>query len=205
MLKLKIFGDKNLDIPEMELQADDVIDLLTPYLDKIKIELKKDVIEETLTRKRFIKIGINVKEDYKYQKKYYNYCFLAKYLVENNKAMWLEYDADLLEPANALRALRRKLVPNDEKSKEKRIAARKAFLTNLTPEDKKKHFSYLTKESNQKALTAMKTGVKSFWNNLNEKEKQDFLEKRALKIKQGKSKKNVYPEPIKIELDLPFE
>ena len=38
-----------------------------------------------------------------------------------------------------------------------------------------------------------------------QKEKQDFLEKRALKIKQGKSKKNVYPEPIKIELDLPFE
>ena len=205
MLKLKIYPNENLNIPEMELQADDVIELLKPYLDKIHVELKKDVIEDTLTRKRFIKIGVNVKEHYKYQKKYYNYCFLAKYLVENNQAEWLEYDADLLDPQKALGALRRKMTPKGVYIKEKISAGRKAFLASLTPEEKKKHFSYLNKENNKKALAAMHKGINNFWSNLTEEERKEFVAKRAEKIKEGKEKNKVYPESIDIKLDLPFD
>lgn len=204
MLKLKIYPNDNLNIPEMELQADDVVELLNPFLDKIQVDVAKQITAETMLRKRFIKLGVNVKENFKYQKKYYNYCFLAKYLVENNLATWLEYDEDSLDPKKAARLYKNKFIIS-RKTKEKRIAGRKQFLANLTPEEKKKHFSYLNKENNKKALAAMKVGAINFWSNLTEEKKQEFIAERALKIKDGKEKNKVYPKPIKTELELPFD
>lgn len=178
MLKLNIFNNKKLKTPEMLLQANDVVELLEPFLALIKSD--KQGSYDVVLKDKFSQIGIDVKQFFQRKKKYYNNIFLTTYLIDNNLAKWLEKDADLLDPQKASRLFRNSFITKQE-TKEKRLLGRIKFLENLSLEEKQKQFKHLKKlmKDNQPKI---KNGMKSFWANMTKDEREKFVKNRAKKI-----------------------
>lgn len=187
MLKLKIFENKKFNIPETIVEADNIVDLLKQHFDLLPLVIYKDA--DANLKQVFKLYNIDIKTYFKRHSIFVNNIFLANYLVENNLAKWLEKTDDLLNPETASRiyknsALKRKETVN------KRIAARKEFVANLTPEDKSKHFQYL-KVKTKKDKKLMSEGMCSFWANMSKEEKEKFLAERGKKISAAKNKKTI--------------
>lgn len=178
MLKLNIFNNKKLKTPEMLLQANDVVELLEPFLALIKSD--KQGSYDVVLKDKFSQIGIDVKQNFQRKKKYYNNIFLTTFLINNNLAKWLEKDDDLLDPQKASRLYRNSFITKQE-TKEKRLLGRIKFLENLSPEEKQKQFKHLKKlmKDNQPKI---KNGMKSFWKNMTKDEREKFVKNRAEKI-----------------------
>jgi hypothetical protein len=185
MLKLNIFNNKKLKTPEMLLQANDVVELLEPFLALIKSD--KQGSYDVVLKDKFSQIGIDVKQNFLRKKKYYNNIFLTTYLVDNKLAKWLEKDDDLLDPQKASRLYKNSFITK-QKTKEKRLLGRKKFLENLSPEEKQKQFQHLPKliESNRERI---KKGMKSFWQDMSETERKEFIASRSKKIVETKRSK----------------
>ena len=154
MLKIKIYANSELNLPEMELFGNNAKELLGPYLELVP--LTKDCItDDAKLKNRLVTLGLDVKNYYKRNNTYFNTSCLAVYLVQTNKAIWLEYNADELNPKLAAKSVRLENVKKTKSTEaiEKQKQTMKNKYANMTTEEKQKHFAY-TKNSNTTAARA---------------------------------------------------
>ena len=145
MLKIKIYANSELNLPEIELSGNNAKELLYPYLELVP--LTKDCItDDAKLKNRLVTLGLDVKNYYKRNNTYFNTSCLAIYLVQTNKAIWLEYNADELNPKLAANQVRANNVQNKEVAKKREASRKKQGQTmrdkfaNMTAEEKQKYF-----------------------------------------------------------------
>lgn len=135
MLKLKVFANKELNLPEMILEGNNSIELLDFYINNVPAGKKNLKSKVAYVDDKLQMLRLDIKK-YNTSSLFKKYAILACFLVQNNMATWLEYDIDLLDPKKAANKMRFKNVA------EKRTKIIKEKYANMTPAEKKEHFSY---------------------------------------------------------------
>lgn len=131
MLKLKIYANENLQIPETVMEADNTVDLIDPVLQKSPITGHYKGIYGRLRRAaRYTGLPMwGVLRNKAYQSS----AFLVDQMVKNELAEWVEFDAELFDPAKAiLRKRKKQILDSREKSNEKR----RETIANMSAEDR---------------------------------------------------------------------
>ena len=131
MLKLKIYANENLQIPETVMEADNTVDLIDPVLLSSPMTGHYKGIYGRLRRAaRYTGLPMwGVLRNKAYQSS----AFLIDQMVKNGLAEWLEFDAELFNPAEAILRKRKKQIAD---SKEKACSRRREYFSNMTEEDR---------------------------------------------------------------------
>ena len=131
MLKLKIYANENLQIPERVMEADNTVDIIDPVLQESPMTGHYKGIYGRLRRAaRYTGLPMwGVLRNKAYQSS----AFLVDQMVRNELAEWIEFDAELFDPAKAiLRKRKKQIFDNREKSNEKR----RETIANMSAEDR---------------------------------------------------------------------
>lgn len=131
MLKLKIYANENLQITETVMEADNTVDLIDPVLLGSPMTGHYKGIYGRLRRAaRYTGLPMwGVLRNKAYQSSAY----LIDQMVRNGLAAWLEFDADLFNPANALRRKQQKQIADNQA---KAQAGRLEYFANMTDDDR---------------------------------------------------------------------
>jgi hypothetical protein len=131
MLKLKIYANENLQIPETVMEADNTVDLIDPVLQESPLTGHYKGIYGRLRRAaRYTGLPMwGVLRNKAYQSS----AFLVDQMVRNELAEWIEFDAELFAPAKAILRKRKKQILD---SREKSNAKRRETIANMSAEDR---------------------------------------------------------------------
>lgn len=131
MLKLKIYANENLQIPETVMEADNTVDLIDPVLLESPMTGHYKGIYGRLRRAaRYTGLPMwGVLRNKAYQSS----AFLVDQMVKNGLAEWIEFDAELFNPANAVHRKRQKQMDNNQA---KARIGRNEYLANMSDEEK---------------------------------------------------------------------
>jgi hypothetical protein len=131
MLKLKIYANENLQTPEMVMEADNTVDLIDPVLLSSPMTGHYKGIYGRLRRAaRYTGLPMwGVLRNKAYQSS----AFLVDQMVRNGLAEWIEFDAELFNPAEALRRKQRKQIADNQAKVQ---AGRLKYFANMTDEDR---------------------------------------------------------------------
>lgn len=175
MLKIKIYANSELNLPEIELSGNNAKELLEPYLELVP--LTKDCItDDAKLRNRLVTLGLDVKNYYKRNNTYFNTSCLAVYLVQTNKAIWLEYNADELNPKLAANKIRANNINNEKaRAKQKQVIQNK--FANMTAEEKQNYFSYCKNNDTTAARAKMAQDIA----NMTTEERYKYFHKKEQK------------------------
>jgi hypothetical protein len=133
MLKLKIYANENLQIPETVMEAENTVDLIDPVLLSSPMTGHYKGIYGRLRRAaRYTGLPMwGVLRSKAFQSS----AFLVDQMVKNGLAEWLIFDAELFDPVKAVRRKRQKQMDNNQA---KARVGRNKYLANLTAEDREK-------------------------------------------------------------------
>ena len=139
---MKIYAYSELNLPKIELSGNNAKELLEPYLELVPLTKECKSYEGKL-RDRFITLSFDVKNYFKRGNQYHNLSCFAVYLVQTNKATWLEYNADDLNPKLALKNTRssNSYYTKTNEIIQKRTQTMKNKFANMTVEEKQRYFA----------------------------------------------------------------
>lgn len=131
MLKLKIYANENLQIPETVMEADNTVDLIDPVLlESPATGHYKGIYGRLRRAARYTGLPMwGVLRNKAYQSS----AFLVDQMVRNKLAEWIEFDAELFDPAKAILQKRKKQTAD---SMEKAHAKRRETIANMSAEDR---------------------------------------------------------------------
>lgn len=131
MLKLKIYANENLQIPETVMEADNTVDLIDPVLQESPMTGHYKGIYGRLRRAaRYTGLPMwGVLRNKAYQSS----AFLVDQMVRNELAEWIEFNAELFSPAAAILRQRKKQTAD---SMGKAHAKRRETIANMSAEDR---------------------------------------------------------------------
>lgn len=131
MLKLKIYANENLQIPETEMEADNTVDLIDPVLlESPATGHYKGIYGRLRRAARYTGLPMwGVLRNKAYQSS----AFLVDQMVKNGLADWIEFDAELFDPANAVHRKRQKQMDNNQA---KAQAGRLEYFATMTEDDR---------------------------------------------------------------------
>lgn len=131
MLKLKIYANEKLQIPETVMEADNTVDLIDPVLMESPMTGHYKGIYGRLRRAaRYTGLPMwGVLRNKAYQSS----AFLVDQMVKNGLAEWIEFNSELFDPANAVHRKRQKQMDNNQK---KAQAGRLEYFAKMTEDDR---------------------------------------------------------------------
>lgn len=131
MLKVKIYANEALQIPETVMEADNTVELIDPVLLSSPATGHYKGIYGRLRRAaRYTGLPMwGVLRNKAYQSS----AFLVDQMVKNGLAEWLEFDAELFNPANAVHRKRQKQMDNNQA---KAQAGRLEYFATMTEDDR---------------------------------------------------------------------
>jgi hypothetical protein len=137
MLKLKIYANENMQMPERICEADNTIKLLDPYLlESPMTNIYKGIYGRLRRAARYMGIPMwGVLRNKAFQSSAY----LADQIVKLGLGEWLYFDSDLFDPKKAIsreRGTHNPGGPLQESAKAKLSAAHKLRCQNMTEEEK---------------------------------------------------------------------